>query len=291
MPLVKPSMKAYTVVLGFTAALATPIWSAAQDAKNLAEIIYKQASEAVVQVETRDANNEPNEPRDLVAEASIDRALQLLKKREKEKWSEDPDSRYQQLISQVKDLLEPTIPSIRSADVLATLAQHLSGIAEIELELAVWVARQRAAVSPNNGPVLYAAAEAVRTAAVYSTGTREDELYEEAEKYALKSVALSSVTDRRQRVLSLGRIQIHLDGKIQTGITNLLQVVSPSNDDLTYDAALELFSAYNSLGRAADAVEWSDLANKIKQVPDYQCESHARLLEKQGILTRALWHS
>jgi hypothetical protein len=246
-------MKAYTVVLGFTAALATPIWSAAQDA-----VVSRFLT---------------NEPPDFVAEASIVRALQLLEKREKETWSEDPDSRYQQLISQVKDLLEPTIPTVRSADVLTTLAQHLSGIADIELELAVLVARQRAAVSPNNGPVLYAAAEAVRTAAVYSTGTREDELYKEAEKYALKSVALSSVTDRRQCVLSLGRIQIHLDGKIQTGITNLLQVVSPSNDDLTYDAALELFSAYNSLGRAADAVEWSDLANKIKQVPDYQYES------------------
>jgi hypothetical protein len=253
MPLVKPSMKAYTVVLGFTAALATPIWSAAQDA-----VVSRFLT---------------NEPPDFVAEASIVRALQLLEKREKETWSEDPDSRYQQLISQVKDLLEPTIPTVRSADVLTTLAQHLSGIADIELELAVLVARQRAAVSPNNGPVLYAAAEAVRTAAVYSTGTREDELYKEAEKYALKSVALSSVTDRRQCVLSLGRIQIHLDGKIQTGITNLLQVVSPSNDDLTYDAALELFSAYNSLGRAADAVEWSDLAKKIKQVPDYQYES------------------
>jgi hypothetical protein len=246
-------MKAYTVVLGLTAALATPIWSAAQDAKNLAP------SEALT-----------NEPIDLVAEASIARALQLLKKRAKETWSEDPHSPYQQLISQVKDLLEPTIPIVRSADVLATLAQHLSGIAEIELELAVLVARQRAAVSPNNGPVLYEAAEAVRTAAVFSTGTREDELYEEAEKYALTSVALSSGTDRRQRVLSLGRIQIHLDGKIQTGIANLLQVVSPANDDLTYDAALELFSAYKSLGRAADAVAWFDLANKIKQVPDYQ---------------------
>jgi S1-C subfamily serine protease len=59
MPLVKPSMKTYTVVLAFTAALATPIWWAAQDAKALAQIIYKQASEAVVQVETRDANKKP----------------------------------------------------------------------------------------------------------------------------------------------------------------------------------------------------------------------------------------
>jgi hypothetical protein len=40
--------------------------------------------------------------------------------------------------------------------------------------------------------------------------------------------------------------------------------VSPSNDDLTYDAALELFSAYKSLGRAADAVEWFDFADRIK---------------------------
>jgi hypothetical protein len=269
MPLVKPSLKAYTVVLGFTAALAAPIWSAAQDAANRAQIIHQQASEAVVLAETRNANEEPVGQataffEDLVAEASIDRALKLLTKREKEAWSEDPDSRYQQLILQVKDLLEPTIPTVRSADVLTTLAQHLSGIAEIELELAVSVARQRAVVSPNNGPVLYAAAEALRTAAVYSTGTREDELYKEAEKYALTSVALSSVTDKRQRVLSLGRIQIHLDGKIQTGITNLLQVVSPSNDDLTYDAALELFSAYKSLGRAADAVEWFDFADRIK---------------------------